>query len=36
MTEAAKLTYHFDWDPAKAKSNLVDHKKEIEIIETVK
>lgn len=26
MAEDTKLTYHFDWDPAKAQSNLADHK----------
>jgi len=26
MAEETKLTYHFDWDPVKAQSNVVDHK----------
>lgn len=26
MAEETKLTYHFDWDPVKAQSNLVDHR----------
>jgi len=26
MAEDTKLTYHFDWDPVKAQSNLADHK----------
>ncbi len=25
MAEDAKFTYHFDWDPIKAQSNLADH-----------
>ena len=26
MAEETKLTYHFDWDPLKAQSNLAEHK----------
>ncbi len=26
MAEETRFTYHFDWDPAKAQSNLADHK----------
>jgi len=26
MAEDTKFTYHFDWDPVKAQSNLADHK----------
>jgi len=26
MAEDTKLTYHFDWDPVKAQSNLAEHK----------
>lgn len=35
MTEDANLTYHFDWDPAKAKSNLADHKVSFQLSITV-
>jgi uncharacterized protein len=30
-----KLTYHFDWDPAKARSNLADHHVSFELALTV-
>jgi len=26
MAEETKLTYHFDWDPVKAQSNLAEHR----------
>lgn len=35
MTEANKLTYHFDWDPVKARSNLADHKVSFRLATTV-
>ena len=35
VAEDAKLTYHFDWDPAKAKSNLADHKVSFQLAATV-
>ncbi len=35
MTEPSKLTYHFDWDPAKARTNLADHKVSFQLATTV-
>ncbi len=35
MAENAKLTYHFDWDPVKARSNLADHKISFRLATTV-
>ena len=35
MADDAKLTYHFDWDPAKARSNLADHKVSFQLAATV-
>ena len=35
MAEQPKLTYHFDWDPLKARSNLADHKVSFQLATTV-
>jgi len=35
MAEDSKLTYHFDWDPAKARGNLADHKVSFEMATSV-
>lgn len=35
MAQDAKLTYHFDWDPVKARGNLADHKVSFQLATTV-
>lgn len=35
MAEQPALTYHFDWDPLKARSNLADHKVSFQLAATV-
>jgi uncharacterized DUF497 family protein len=35
MPEIARLTYHFDWDPVKARRNLADHKVSFQLASTL-
>ena len=35
MPETPKLTYHFDWDPIKARRNLADHKVSFQLAGTL-
>jgi uncharacterized protein len=35
MPETAKLTYHFDWDPVKARRNLAEHKVSFQLAGTL-
>ena len=35
MPGTAKLTYHFDWDPVKARRNLTDHKVSFQLASTL-
>jgi hypothetical protein len=35
MAEQSPLTYHFDWDPVKARSNLTEHKVSFRLATTV-
>jgi len=35
MANDAKLTYHFDWDPVKARRNLADHQVSFRLATTV-
>jgi uncharacterized protein len=35
MAERPKLTYHFDWDPEKARSNLAEHQVSFQLATSV-